>query len=343
MTRDTATDVIEHQIGSDGRFSLKVADWDLRVTASSDDVVRVRDADGGALPDGLEVNRGAGSLAIRQPNNFRGIGGLLSSRRDDVTLAVEVPANAVVDIHSASGDVTSDGLRGKQLFRTASGDLRLTGEAGDLTAESVSGDVWLGIDDTILLTAKSVSGDVRIEGGHIERLGLSTTSGDARVRSDLGNGPHAVATVSGDVTLVADRGLRITAATLTGDLRSDLPHTSSGGPGRRSIVIGDGSAELQFRSVSGDLRVVDSGTAGAAPPSPPAPPAPPVAPVPPVPPQLPNVATPGAQDGAEAADDPSDDDASDDRLEILRALEAGEIDVAEATDRLAALDGSADD
>ena len=47
---------------------------------------------------------------------------------------------------------------------------------------------------------------------------------------------------------------------------------------------------------------------------------------------------------SEGADVPNASEASEGaRLEILRALEAGEIDVTEATERLAELDDSADD
>jgi hypothetical protein len=84
------------------------------------------------------------------------------------------------------------------------------------------------------------------------------------------------------------------------------------------MVSGDGTARLRFRSLSGDVRL--TGVAGrtthavpnepqTAPPQPPQPPAPPA---PPAAPQMSN----------------------EDSLEILRALERGEIDVEEASRRL---------
>jgi hypothetical protein len=77
--------------------------------------------------------------------------------------------------------------------------------------------------------------------------------------------------------------------------------------------------------VSGDLRVVDATTGGLSLPTPPTPPVPPTAPTPPEPPTT------------SAA--PSDDE----RLDILRGVERGEIDIVEASERLARLDGSTDD
>jgi hypothetical protein len=337
MTRNTAiTATIEHRIGPTGRLDVKLADWDVELIATSDEIVRVRDADGKDLPDDLEVDRRSDGLSIRQPSLFPQIGFVLGTRRSARRLAIDVPAHAAVNVQTASGDVAAGGLRGDQTIRTASGDLELAGAGGDLTTETVSGDISIHVDGSVGLALKTVSGDVSVEGGRVERIKLATTSGDVRVTSELGPGPHAVATVSGDAVLFSNRGLRITAVTLAGDLKSDLPHTSQGGPGRRSLVIGDGAAELQFRSVSGDLRVLDPASAPPIAAVPPVAPVPPMAPVPPVPPTAPDVAASVAQASVEP------DPAETSRLEILRALENGDIDVAEASARLAGLDGGSD-
>jgi hypothetical protein len=337
MTRDTAAAAtIEHRIGHTGRLAVKLADWDVELVAGPDDVVRVQDADGKGLPASLEVERGTDSLSVRQPSLFQGIDFVLGSRESGRRLRIEVPARAAVNVQTASGDVAADGLRGDQHLRTASGALHLASVGAELNAETVSGDVSVRIEESAELALKTVSGDITVEGGRIERIRLTTTSGDVRVTSDIGPGPHAIATVSGDAILVSNRGLRITAVTIAGDLSSDLPHTSQGGPGRRSLVIGDGTAELQFRSVSGDLRVLDPAAAPVAP-APSAPtPAPPAAPAPPFAPRSPSIGT-----AMELTDGP--DEAESTRLDILRALESGEIDVTEATDRLARLDGATND
>jgi hypothetical protein len=320
MTRDTATPAtIEHRIGPTGRLSIKVADWDLVLAPSPDDVARVRGADGQALPDDLEVERGTDSLSIRQPSRFPGVGFVLGAQAGGRRLAIEVPAHAAVNVESASGDIAANGLRGDQHLRTASGYLRLDAAAGDVTTETVSGDISVGVEGSVGLAVKTVSGDVSVEGGRVERVRLATTSGDVRLTSELGPGPHAIMTVSGDAILLSDRGLRITAVTIAGDLKSDLPHTSEGGPGRRSLVVGDGATELQFRSVSGDLRVMEPAAAS-------------------------NGRIPAAPRPTASQQSPLNehDEAEASRLVILRALESGEIDIAEATNRLATLDGGRD-
>lgn len=345
MSSDTASPAtIDHRIGPAGRLSVKVADWNLRLIAVAADVVTVHDTDGAELPDDLEVERGADSLSIRQPSRFAGVGFVLEAHRGERGLTIEVPIDAEIDVRTASGDVAASGLHGDQLFRTASGELHLDGVAGDLTTETVSGDIAVRVEGSVVLAVKTVSGDVFVQHGRVERVRLTTTSGDVRLTSELGPGPHAIATVSGDALLFSDRGLRITAVTVAGDLSTDLPHTSQGGPGRRSLVVGDGETELQFRSVSGDLQVLDPATAGSGgigsvPPAPDAP-APPAPPLPPTGTAAPaHIAS--STDTTDELDEPEHAAAA--RLEILRALESGEIDVAEATDRLAELDGANND
>ena len=169
--------------------------------------------------------------------------------------------------------------------------------------------------------------------------------------------------------------------------------------GRRTLVVGDGSIELAFRSVSGDLRIRDAAGRPVAPVAPDAP-APPVAPEPPTPFsdhgfdgldfELPDIRIPdihipafdlpdlsailggrghgpkpvpatGDEPARPAVDDPDATDAAaaaestdataaaptheadtteTERLSILRALERGDLDVATAMDRLAALDAA---
>jgi hypothetical protein len=126
--------------------------------------------------------------------------------------------------------------------------------------------------------------------------------------------------VSGDARVRAAGSLKVEAKTLTGMIDSAVGGAlgRKARKGRGDLVIGDGRNVLTFKSISGDLRVTDSSPASGAslshgapePPAPPAPPAPP--------------------------------EADDARLAILRDLEEGRIDVAEATTRLAAIDGDDD-
>ena len=144
-----------------------------------------------------------------------------------------------------------------------------------------------------------------------------------------GPGPFAIVTVSGDTLLAPAGDVRIEMATLSGDIRSKVGGRTEGGRGRRSLVVGAGGPLVSLRSLSGDLLVV-----------PPTPVHAPgrrarSAPEPPLAPEAPAAPEPARQ-RREPAIAAAYDDA---RLRILRSLERGEIDVAEAGQRLEALDG----
>jgi DUF4097 and DUF4098 domain-containing protein YvlB len=345
------TIVLEHRIGETGSVSVHVADWDVEVVATDGDVVRVKNATGDRLPDNLEVDRADDGLVIRQPSRF-GVDLAVGKRSSMQKLSLEVPSGAAVTVQAASGDVQAARLHGPVRMRTASGDLLLVDVAGDVSVETMSGDVAIRLDGPTGLEIKTVSGDTIVEGGRVDHLAFQSTSGDLRLKSELGDGPHAIGTVSGDAIVTSRNGIRVAAQTVAGDLSSDLPHTSEGRPGRRSLIVGSGSTVVQFRSVSGDLQVVGPNANGAIEPiTPPEPPVPPAPPTPPTPPAAPapvvTASTAGAgtdpvdaTDGAWNHDQP--DPAADARLAILRDLERGDIDIDEATRRLAGLDEPTD-
>jgi DUF4097 and DUF4098 domain-containing protein YvlB len=326
MTSETQPAAIDHPIGPTGRLTVKVAGSDVRLIPAADDHVRVRTIDGRPLPDDYEIETEDGGLSVRQVNRLLGMTVAIGTGFGrSVALEIEVPESAETTIQTASGAITGTGLRGDQQYRSASGDVELTRGSGRITAETVSGDVGIVAEDAVDLIVKTVSGKVAVEGGRMERVRLTTTSGDIGLVGALGAGPHAIETLSGDALIGTNSGVRIQARTVSGDLRSDLPHTADGMMGRRSLTVGDGAVELSFRSVSGDLRVVDpleargrirdtsDGHAMA------------------VPPTVPT--------GSPASETSPDDDR---RLEILRALERGEIDIDGAREQLALVDESTD-
>jgi hypothetical protein len=167
----------------------------------------------------------------------------------------------------------------------------------------------------------TVSGDISAVAPRFDALRLVTVSGDIELDGVLAGGPHRIETVSGDLSLGLAGGLTLEVRGLSSDTHVSLPHRSEGSRDRRRYVIGDGAGTLQFSSMSGDVSVNASRRAGPVPPTPPTPPSPPTAPTPPTPPAPPTL--------------PTIPVGPDEQLAILRALEAGEIDVEEATERLA--------
>ncbi len=335
MTTTTSGAALEHEIGASGRFHLRQASGSVRIRGVDGGTARARELNGRALAECFQIEAGEGELSLTAPDRFGldivfGIG-----RRTSADLELEVPRGATVNLETASAELRGRELLGRTNIRTASGDVTLEALAGTLELDSVSGEVRIVADAALDLRARTISGDLAVRAPRLGRAEIGTTSGDVRLDAELvGGGPFGIETVSGDVTIVGRMGIRVEARTVTGDLRSDLPHRREAGRGRKLLVVGDGSVPLSFRSVSGDLRVTaprdvlpgmpapdpassGSSQAGEVAPATPDAPASPDAPLP---------AAPGTG-GREVA-----------RLDILRAVERGDLSVEAAMQRIAEIE-----
>jgi DUF4097 and DUF4098 domain-containing protein YvlB len=316
--QETRGGVIEHRIGANGLFALAVSSGAIDLHGVDGDTVRIAtaDPDDAALLDRFEVEAGDGVLRVRSTHGvligvgvfgrqFRWGGGV-----GELDLIVEMPRNARLELATVSGDVHAAGTNGKQHYKTVSGEMELTDVGGEIEVDSTSGDVAIDASAATALKLRTISGDLSAKAPLIQRLQATSMSGDLRVESSFETGQeHSIETVSGDTRLVTGSGLTIEARTVSGDIRSDTPHRTGGQLGRRSIVLGDGKARLHFRSLSGDLQLIGRGASTAAPEG-------------------------AAWRGSTVEADPNEAA----RLEILRTLAAGEIDVETATERLAQLD-----
>lgn len=342
MTGVPAAIGIEHEIGPTGLLAVRLRAGDARLRAVDGSVVRVHDNDGD-LERSVLVERGDGSLSLRAG---RGVPFGEGKRREShsAELVIDVPTGATVVVETASAEVTVDGLTGDQRYRTASGDIRLRDVRGRLSVETMSGDVDVLAVGTSSVVARTVSGDLSVRTANLEAFRATTTSGDVRMAGRLmGDGPFAIETVSGDMLLALAGDVRLEASTVAGDVTSEVDARSEGTPGRRVFVVGGGRPTMTVRSMSGDVSLMKA-TAVTRPAEPPAPPTPPTAPRPPMPP-VPSGTTASIDESPTIVVDragPAVDD-DDPSLAILRALERGEIDVAEAGRRLAALDAPAAD
>jgi hypothetical protein len=337
--------LVDRQIGPSGRVSIRLASADLRIGPSGSDRVTVRVPGGDSVPNRLAIETTDGGITIREKETF---GLTFAIGRRAIRLDVAVPVAAEIASDIASGDVETHGLRGAQRHRSASGDLRLIDAAGDIEVITVSGDAHLELSAEARLAVRTVSGDVVVSGGSLSQAHVSTTSGDVRLDSPLvGRADHSIETLSGDAWVRSAAGIQVEAKTVSGDLTSDLPHRSDGRMGRRTLIVGDGAIRLAFRSVSGDLHVTGAVDGSGGRHDDPVPASSPDRSRPPAPPS--SVASPGssvshddsmgdvpAARGA-GSNEPPESSAAE-RMAILRALEHGDLDVAAAMDRLAALD-----
>jgi hypothetical protein len=359
-----------------GELHVLLTANDVTIHGTDRDVVTIRARGGEDLDDEVVIAQDGDRLAIRSAETGISVGRLRISAHGPAALDLEVPRSAALTFKTLSGDVVADGIGRNSRWSTTSGDLRLGVAGGSVTADSMSGDLTIQAADAVGVRARSVSGDIRLTAPRLDALELSSTSGDVRIAAALGAGfEHSISSVSGDVHLETTSPVRLESQTIAGDVRATGPHRAEGGRGRRTIVVGDGSVRLAVRTTSGDIRLrAGDGSGDVGSPSAPVPPsaatmpAPPLAPEPPVAPQPPAVEPPEPWLVAEAeaapnlvrttagpAPVPQDSIPDPDvvpplggdsvvdrreqaRLDILRALERGELDVAAASHRLEQLD-----
>ncbi|HEU0154199.1 MAG TPA: DUF4097 family beta strand repeat-containing protein [Arenimonas sp.] len=259
------------------------------VTVRTWDQPRVRVT--GSLGEGVEKLEieGSGdrlSIVVRYPQRS-GWFGWGNSSGEPSTLEVMVPAAASLKVSAVSADIDVDGTGGERLalesvsgdvlvrgaragdasFETVSGDIDAEVASRSTRAETVSGDLRLrgAIDGQVEL--ESVSGDVGLQAATLERLEASSVSGDADLTLSLAPGARITAeTLSGNLVLRLPAGAsgRLHAESFSGSIRSPVGEvqTEEYGPGSSlRTQLGDGSADLQLETFSGDIRIT-TGTAG---------------------------------------------------------------------------------
>ncbi len=319
MTRETDVQrsVREVDLGARGAVEIVLPANTIRLRGVDGTRVTVRVPADRALDEELVIEELPGRVRIYEAEQGYRLGPIHVRTRPPAPVEVDLPRDARLELQTLSGDVVAAGISGDSRWSTASGDLRLELGDGAVIATSMSGDVTLAAVRPTTVAVRAVSGDVRIRARRIGELAASTTSGDIGVEASLdGRAEHRLSSVSGDVELSTASPVRVETASITGDLRASGVEQGGGGRGARTFVSGDGSVRATIRTTSGDIRLritadraVDRGDE---------------------PSQLVTGGEPVDRAVSDGRGTPSDMA----RLEILRALERGEMDVEAASREL---------
>jgi len=251
-----ATDTREVLLAPGGTVEILTASADLRVRGVDGDRVVVRTRGGQPIDDELRIDATAGHVRIRDAEGGLHLGPIHIRTRGSAGLDIDVPHLAAIALRTMSGDVTADGIGGASRWTTASGDLRLAVAGGPVVMETMSGDAVLEATVPLGVTARTVSGDVRVRAPRLDLVDASTTSGDIHLEAALAAGArHTITSVSGDVEITTSSPVRLEANTIAGDVRATGTHIAEGGRGRRTLVVGNGSVAVSVRTMSGDVRL----------------------------------------------------------------------------------------
>jgi len=278
------------RIGRDGRVSISNVSGDIVVSAGSNDEVSIDAIKRGSRGDfdrvRIVVDDRPGRVDIRTD-----YGPSWNGNNVSVDYNVTVPADVSLDVHSVSGRIRVDGVKGSirlgsvsgnitsantpkiEYLRTVSGEITLGNIAheGTLSVSSVSGNIALNGVKTRTLDVNTVSGEIRLRDAAVEALTAKSLSGGFEYAGTLEkSGRYDVNSHSGSVrfSLGDNTGFELNAGSFSGSIRSDFsmtiggdrnPNIRSGGRGRRGpgdslqATYGDGSASLNLRTFSGSI------------------------------------------------------------------------------------------
>jgi hypothetical protein len=165
-------------------------------------------------------------------------------------IVMDARVNGVIDIRSASGEVSGADLRGTIHVRTASGDIRFDRVQGELSAISASGDIRIDQSEG-LLSLESASGSIELRSS-VANIEAKSNSGDIRLYNFEVFDSARFTTSSGDISieLMGDvDDFRFSARTVSGDIRIFNQRA------QRSLEAGTGALMVEIISSSGDIRV----------------------------------------------------------------------------------------
>ena len=268
-----------------------------------------------------------------------------SERTSRVDYTVRVPRATRLTVSNVSGPVTVTDVQDSITVDSVNGEISLIQVAGDLAATTVNGSVHgQAVQGT--LAVETVSGAVELQEGHLTRLRAESIDGQIVAAGQIDNleaeaingtihitsplhpaGTYSVKTVNGHfhLTVPEDTSCRISASGINVDVTCELPHTVERQEwGHWSGHIrGGGDAHITFDTVNGTLTIENAPSsledARSA-----------------VTHELRWESTPATEavnpppGAAEATSSPP----LTTRMEILQALERGEIQVEEALERL---------
>jgi len=201
---------------------------------------------------------------------------------EETDLVIHVPAASRLSVNTVSADIEVQGLLGAQRLQSVSADIRTAAAGEDVECKSVSGDIAVngsfkkGLltittvsgDATALrvageVNANTVSGDITLGLGETNRSRVRSTSGDLTMAALLAaDGKLDAESISGDVRLelVGAVDAEFDLSSFNGEIRNcfgpKAVSTSEYAPGKElRFREGQASAHVRIKTLNGDISV----------------------------------------------------------------------------------------
>jgi hypothetical protein len=174
---------------------------------------------------------------------------------------IRVPHNCDLALRTSSGDLEIRSVNGTLFIQSTSGDIRMVECGGSALVNSSSGDIKIE-DLEGKLGVRTVSGDIKTHRLNLQEVSAGTTSGDLEL--DLLRLPQnelELKSVSGDLNLAipSDSQLTFEITTVSGDVNCGFPRSqvsySSNRKRGMTLSLNGGGPVVNVATVSGNVSV----------------------------------------------------------------------------------------
>ena len=169
---------------------------------------------------------------------------------------IQAPADAFLEAHSGSGDITDEGVGENAKLGTGSGNIHASGLHGNFAVNTGSGDIVAEQSGSGEVTARTGSGNIELKSLH-GALHAGTGSGDIKVTGTPAS-EWRLTTGSGNIELwPGGTGFNLDAHTGSGSVHSDPEMTVQGTFDHHHVAgrINGGGPAVYIQTGSGDVRI----------------------------------------------------------------------------------------
>ena len=177
-----------------------------------------------------------------------------------VEYEISAPKNTSARIKTVSGSVMIANVGGNHKITSVSGAVEINNVTGENAIKTVSGNI-VGEKITGPVRYKTVSGSIHIEESSHPTIESSTISGRVIIHSDIGDGPYQFTSVSGSLKLIVPDSVQcsVKAHSVSGHFYTDLNASAKSiRPRSWDVDIAGGGTEIFMKSVSGNLSILTS-------------------------------------------------------------------------------------